>query len=65
MLDEAWCKQCVVFPYLVNFILVNNPHLVKEVFNLPEFVPQFNVIVVEITLKMYVFSLLEIVTEQP
>jgi hypothetical protein len=43
-----------VFPYLVNFLLVNNRYLVQEYFDV---MPRLNLVVVATTVDIRIFSL--------
>jgi hypothetical protein len=61
MLDKPWFKQRIIFLYLVGFDLVSNPHLLEEILDFPELVPQFSVTVV----GSRVFSLPGTITAQP
>jgi hypothetical protein len=43
---EALWKQCIIFPYVVNFYLVNKPAVGVRYFDLAEFVPYLSAIMV-------------------
>jgi hypothetical protein len=58
-LNPIQSPQGITFLHFVNFDLINHPHLVYDIFNLPELILQFSVIVTKILI--HIFSLLEII----
>jgi hypothetical protein len=44
-------KQCIIFLYLLNLDLVNNPHLVKKTMDLSKIIPRFSAEMVQISQK--------------